>query len=53
MGRQTDAALFSGKRMDDDEEIIYTARGVAADPDDVYFRAIVQRSQNMTNTIHY
>ncbi|HCP0872166.1 TPA: DNA translocase FtsK [Escherichia coli] len=37
MGRQTDAALFSGKRMDDDEEIIYTARGVAADPDDVLF----------------
>lgn len=37
MGRQTDAALFSGKRMDDDEEITYTARGVAADPDDVLF----------------
>ncbi|EKR4918675.1 DNA translocase FtsK [Escherichia coli] len=37
MGRQTDAALFSGKRMDDEEEIIYTARGVAADPDDVLF----------------
>ncbi|ENH2178683.1 DNA translocase FtsK [Escherichia coli] len=37
MGRQTDAALFSGKRMDDDEEIIYTARGVAADPDNVLF----------------
>ncbi|HAH0503166.1 TPA: DNA translocase FtsK [Escherichia coli] len=37
MGRQTDAALFSGKRMDDDEEIVYTARGVAADPDDVLF----------------
>ncbi|ENB6302470.1 DNA translocase FtsK [Escherichia coli] len=39
MGRQTDAALFSGKRMDDDEEITYTARGVAADPDDVLFSA--------------
>ncbi len=39
--------------MDDDEEITYTARGVAADPDTSYFRAIVQRSQNMTNTIHY
>ncbi|HHW0386743.1 TPA: DNA translocase FtsK [Escherichia coli] len=37
MGRQTDAALFSGKRMDDDEEITYTSRGVAADPDDVLF----------------
>ncbi|WP_089641927.1 DNA translocase FtsK [Escherichia coli] len=37
MGRQTDAALFSGKRMDDDEEITYTARGVAADPDDILF----------------
>ncbi|MEH4672356.1 DNA translocase FtsK [Escherichia coli] len=37
MGRQTDAALFSGKRMDDDEEITYTARGVATDPDDVLF----------------
>ncbi|EPN6852475.1 DNA translocase FtsK [Escherichia coli] len=37
MGRQTDAALFSGKRLDDDEEITYTARGVAADPDDVLF----------------
>ncbi|EFH8053850.1 TPA: DNA translocase FtsK [Escherichia coli] len=37
MGRQTDAALFSGKRMDDDEEITYTARGVAADSDDVLF----------------
>ncbi|EPR5836407.1 DNA translocase FtsK [Escherichia coli] len=37
MGRQTDAALFSGKRMDDDEDITYTARGVAADPDDVLF----------------
>ncbi|HAZ3568487.1 TPA: DNA translocase FtsK [Escherichia coli] len=37
MGRQTDAALFSGKRMDDEEEITYTARGVAAAPDDVLF----------------
>ncbi|MFA8822939.1 DNA translocase FtsK [Escherichia coli] len=37
MGRQTDAALFSGKRMDDEEEITYTARGVVADPDDVLF----------------
>ncbi|HCJ4099302.1 TPA: DNA translocase FtsK [Salmonella enterica] len=36
-GRQTDAALFSGNRMDDDEDIQYSARGVAADPDDVLF----------------
>ena len=36
-GRQTDAALFSGKRMDDDEDIQYSARGVADDPDDVLF----------------
>ncbi|EDA7707917.1 DNA translocase FtsK [Salmonella enterica subsp. enterica serovar Waycross] len=36
-GRQTDAALFSGKRMDDDEDIQYSTRGVAADPDDVLF----------------
>lgn len=35
-GRQTDAALFSGKRMDDDD-VQYSARGVAADPDDVLF----------------
>ncbi|EEO9709836.1 DNA translocase FtsK [Salmonella enterica] len=36
-GRQTDAALFSGKRMDDGEDIQYSAHGVAADPDDVLF----------------
>ncbi|EGT4254172.1 DNA translocase FtsK [Citrobacter amalonaticus] len=36
-GRQTDAALFSGRRMDDDDEIAYSARGVAADPQDVLF----------------
>ncbi|EDS7541671.1 DNA translocase FtsK [Salmonella enterica subsp. enterica] len=36
-GRQTDAALFSGKRMDDDEDIQYSARGVAADPDGALF----------------
>ncbi|ECJ2584973.1 DNA translocase FtsK [Salmonella enterica subsp. diarizonae] len=36
-GRQTDAALFSGKRMDDDDDIQYSVRGVAADPDDVLF----------------
>ncbi|MEB4676353.1 DNA translocase FtsK [Enterobacteriaceae bacterium G50] len=38
MGRKTDAALFSGKRMDDPEEAVqYSARGVQADPDDVLF----------------
>jgi len=38
MGRKTDAALFSGRRMDDDEEPVqYSARGQAADPDDVLF----------------
>lgn len=35
-GRQTDAALFSGKRMDDDD-LQYRVHGVAADPDDVLF----------------
>ncbi|WP_342321317.1 DNA translocase FtsK [Kosakonia sp. BYX6] len=38
MGRKTDAALFSGKRMDDDEEdIAYSARGIPAQADDVLF----------------
>lgn len=37
MGRKTDEALFSGKRMDDEEEIAYSARGVPAQPDDVLF----------------
>lgn len=37
LGRHTDAALFSGKRMDDEDEIEYSARGVVADPDDVLF----------------
>ncbi|HEX4501194.1 MAG TPA: DNA translocase FtsK 4TM domain-containing protein [Scandinavium sp.] len=38
MGRKTDAALFSGKRMDESEEDIqYSARGQAADADDVLF----------------
>ncbi|MBV8043245.1 DNA translocase FtsK 4TM domain-containing protein [Pluralibacter sp.] len=38
MGRQTDAALFSGKRMDDpDDEALYAAQGQSADPDDVLF----------------
>ena len=36
-GRQTDAALFSGRRMDDDDEISWSARGVPADPGDVLF----------------
>ncbi|MDP9564522.1 UNVERIFIED_ORG: S-DNA-T family DNA segregation ATPase FtsK/SpoIIIE [Kosakonia oryzae] len=38
MGRKTDEALFSGKRMDDEEdEIAYSARGMPADADDVLF----------------
>lgn len=37
LGRKTDEALFSGRRMDDDEEVQYSARGVAADPNDVLF----------------
>lgn len=38
MGRKTDAALFSGKRMDEaEEDIQYSARGQAADADDVLF----------------
>ena len=37
LGRKTDAALFSGKRMDDADQIEYSAGGVAADPDDVLF----------------
>ncbi|HGY3715306.1 TPA: DNA translocase FtsK [Citrobacter gillenii] len=37
LGRHTDAALFSGKRMDDEDEIEYSARGVTADPNDVLF----------------
>ncbi|MES0267606.1 DNA translocase FtsK [Citrobacter sedlakii] len=36
-GRQTDAALFSGKRMDDEDDIAWSARGVPADPGDVLF----------------
>ncbi|WP_044177960.1 DNA translocase FtsK [Phytobacter massiliensis] len=38
MGRKTDAALFSGRRMDDEsDDIEYSARGVPADADDVLF----------------
>ncbi|WP_421511913.1 DNA translocase FtsK 4TM domain-containing protein [Enterobacter sp. JS8-1] len=35
LGRKTDAALFSGKRMDEDEQVEYRAAGAAVDPDDV------------------
>ncbi|WP_435954399.1 DNA translocase FtsK 4TM domain-containing protein [Dryocola sp. BD626] len=35
--RKTDAALFSGKRMDDEDDVLFTARGVEADADDVLF----------------
>ncbi|MDL0066026.1 DNA translocase FtsK 4TM domain-containing protein [Enterobacter chengduensis] len=37
LGRKTDAALFSGKRMDEEEQVAYRAAGVAVDPDDVLF----------------
>lgn len=37
LGRKTDAALFSGKRMDEDEQVAYRAAGAAVDPDDVLF----------------
>lgn len=37
LGRKTDAALFSGKRMDDEDRVEYSAAGVAADADDVLF----------------
>ncbi|MFV5239114.1 DNA translocase FtsK 4TM domain-containing protein [Enterobacter mori] len=37
LGRKTDAALFSGKRMDEDEQVEYRAAGAALDPDDVLF----------------
>ncbi len=37
MGRKTDEALFSGRRMDDPDDVLFSARGVDADPDDVLF----------------
>jgi len=37
LGRKTDAALFSGKRMDEDEQVEYRAAGAPVDPDDVLF----------------
>lgn len=37
LGRKTDAALFSGKRMDEDEQVVYRAAGNQVDPDDVLF----------------
>ncbi|KKA55935.1 DNA translocase FtsK 4TM domain-containing protein [Enterobacter roggenkampii] len=37
LGRKTDAALFSGKRMDEDEQVEYRAAGTAVDPDDLLF----------------
>lgn len=37
LGRKTDSALFSGKRMDEDEQVEYRAAGTAVDPDDVLF----------------
>lgn len=37
MGRKTDAALFSGKRMDDAEAVQYSASGAPVAADDVLF----------------
>ncbi|HHZ8843255.1 TPA: DNA translocase FtsK [Enterobacter cloacae] len=37
LGRKTDAALFSGKRMDEDDHVEYRSAGAAVDPDDVLF----------------
>jgi S-DNA-T family DNA segregation ATPase FtsK/SpoIIIE len=39
MGRKTDAALFSGKRMDDaEEDVQFSANGAPVAADDVLFR---------------
>ncbi len=41
MGRKTDAALFSGKRMDDGEEVVqYSASGAPVAADDVLFSGV-------------
>jgi len=37
VGRKTDEALFSGKRMDEPDDVHYRAGGVELDPDDVLF----------------
>jgi S-DNA-T family DNA segregation ATPase FtsK/SpoIIIE len=38
MGRKTDAALFSGKRMDDaEEDVQFSANGAPVAADDVLF----------------
>jgi S-DNA-T family DNA segregation ATPase FtsK/SpoIIIE len=49
MGRKTDAALFSGKRMDDGEEAVqYSASGAPVAADDVLFSgASAARPQRM------
>ncbi|WP_441774705.1 DNA translocase FtsK [Klebsiella pneumoniae] len=45
MGRKTDAALFSGKRMDDGEEVVqYSASGAPVAADDVLFSAYQPQS---------
>ena len=35
--RKTDTALFSGKRMDDEDDVLFSARGIEADANDVLF----------------
>ena len=49
VGRKTDEALFSGKRMDEPDDVHYRAGGVELDPDDVLFSgqtALAPEEQN-------
>ncbi|MDR9964055.1 hypothetical protein KIF59_19710 [Enterobacter cloacae subsp. cloacae] len=50
--RKTDAALFSGKRMDEDDRVEYRPAGAAVDPDDVLFLVVAPRRAILMNTIH-
>ena len=52
LGRKTDAALFSGKRMDEDDHVEYRSAGAAVDPDDVLSLAVAPRRAILMNTIH-
>lgn len=49
VARKTDEALFSGKRMDEPDDVHYRAGGVELDPDDVLFSgqtALAPEEQN-------
>lgn len=48
VGRKSDEALFSGKRMDDPDDVLFSARGVATDPDDILFSG-----HNLTRSEQY